>query len=363
MRADNTTPFMREEVARRSLEFLFSHANQAAGLSLILWGGEPLLNPRLLESVLTYARRLSTRTNTPLRVATTTNATLLTQGVIDLLIEHRVVVNLSLDGNAVSHDANRTFKNGKGSYSTVERSVCRLVEAGRRCPGFPMPMARMTLSHSTVKSFVDNHKAIWALGVPIVWCKDVDWLPDGSDLALTDEDYVRLASEYEVLRKYIIDELDRPDGARFWPQLNWDLGRLHTRVKRTMACGAGHSGVTVGTDGQVWVCYHLTGRGGEYLLGDIWEGARTQDRQAIYSQICYVDELSTCRECELKYFCDGRCFAKAIFHGLHPSSCWTGQCKFIRTYRAHCLHLYAALMRSKHVQAVRTHFEPKLQKL
>ena len=58
----------------------------------------------------------------------TTNATLLTDEIIDFLLEHHFKLTFSLDGPKEVQDKNRVFANGSGSYDIVMRNINRIYE-------------------------------------------------------------------------------------------------------------------------------------------------------------------------------------------------------------------------------------------
>ena len=56
----------------------------------------------------------------------TTNGTLMTEEVIEFLVKHEFNLMISLDGDKKSHDINRRFKSGKGSFDVILKNLSRL---------------------------------------------------------------------------------------------------------------------------------------------------------------------------------------------------------------------------------------------
>ena len=50
---------------------------------------------------------------------TTTNGSLLTEEIIDYIVEHDFRIMLSLDGPKSLHDANRVFADGQATYDVI----------------------------------------------------------------------------------------------------------------------------------------------------------------------------------------------------------------------------------------------------
>ena len=77
---------------------------------LTFYGGEPLLNFDLIKQVVDYCNEM----NYDPRIFMTTNATLMTDEMIDYIIENHIVVTFSLDGFKENNDRNRVFFNERG---------------------------------------------------------------------------------------------------------------------------------------------------------------------------------------------------------------------------------------------------------
>ena len=56
----------------------------------------------------------------------TTNGTLMTEDVIEFLVKYEFNLMISLDGDKKSHDINRRFKTGKGSFDIILENLSRL---------------------------------------------------------------------------------------------------------------------------------------------------------------------------------------------------------------------------------------------
>lgn len=85
-------------------------------LVLSFYGGEPLLNVKLIKDIVDYAKSLSFR-GRPLRFSLTTNASLLAKN-IDFLQENNFALLVSLDGDR-ENNSYRVFSDGRQSFDTV----------------------------------------------------------------------------------------------------------------------------------------------------------------------------------------------------------------------------------------------------
>ncbi|MDF2472760.1 MAG: ccpM [Anaerocolumna sp.] len=115
------------ETAKKAVDFYFAHSIDTKGPNISFYGGEPFLNLELIQQVVEYAKKVFE--GRPLTFTTTTNATLLTNELIDYLAENKFNLMISLDGPKSIHNQNRVFAaNNKGSYDTVVKNIKRLWE-------------------------------------------------------------------------------------------------------------------------------------------------------------------------------------------------------------------------------------------
>jgi len=124
------------EVATQTLERIYGYAQRqgVSHLKLVLHGGEPLLvGKEWMRQFLGEARR---RTPEGLRVeiGLQTNATLIDREWIDLLVEYRATLGISMDGPAEQHDRYRVDFAGRGSYAKVREAIDLLVSLGTAAP-------------------------------------------------------------------------------------------------------------------------------------------------------------------------------------------------------------------------------------
>lgn len=114
------------EIAKASIDFYREHSPDADGWNIGFYGGEPLLEFELLQRCVNYAE--SELKGKPLAFTITTNASLLKDSVVEFLKEHDVNVLVSLDGSSETHNRNRVFRNGEGTYPVIIRNLTEIRE-------------------------------------------------------------------------------------------------------------------------------------------------------------------------------------------------------------------------------------------
>ena len=85
-------------LARKAVRLLVEGAGDQAKVTLILFGGEPLLNMKAVRAAVAEAESLTARTGKKVQVSLTTNGTLLTPEIAAFISRHRIGVSVSMAG-------------------------------------------------------------------------------------------------------------------------------------------------------------------------------------------------------------------------------------------------------------------------
>lgn len=143
--------------ARRAVTLYLNLFNESRSFNperiptIAFYGGEPLLNVAAIRAAIDQAEELSV---VPPTFLVTTNATLLSDNVIDLFIAHNVLPAFSIDGDEIQHDRNRVTRSGRGTHAKVMRRVDEFVERSGR-PAFVISTLDLrTDLHSLMEFFV-----------------------------------------------------------------------------------------------------------------------------------------------------------------------------------------------------------------
>lgn len=104
-----------------------ARAHDLATVRIIFHGGEPLLTGTgpLIDALRRIRDAVDARVSVESWVQT--NGTLLPEETLDVFEHFNIRVGVSLDGDMASHDLNRRYSNGNGSYDQVAQSLMRLM--------------------------------------------------------------------------------------------------------------------------------------------------------------------------------------------------------------------------------------------
>lgn len=103
---------------------------------LMILGGEPLLCFSLLKKIISFSIEKAYDFKKKLVISLATNGILFEKKHIAFLKKHNVKVSISIDGKEYTHNNNRVFKNGKGTFKTISRKlplVLNNIDSGDIC--------------------------------------------------------------------------------------------------------------------------------------------------------------------------------------------------------------------------------------
>jgi uncharacterized protein len=122
----HSNQFMGFKIAKRAVDFYFSHSEGVKSHFIGFYGGEPLLNFDLIKEVAEYATKKKRKSSVHFNICT--NGILLSQKIVDFLIQNDFFLSISLNGPKNIHDRYRVFKNGKGSFDILIHNLMRIKE-------------------------------------------------------------------------------------------------------------------------------------------------------------------------------------------------------------------------------------------
>ncbi|MCX6349922.1 MAG: radical SAM protein [Candidatus Aureabacteria bacterium] len=293
----NVSHRMSRETARQAVDFLIAQSRKETELTLLLFGGEPLLEYDLLRELLPYAIEQARAAGKKMKFDMTTNATLLDEERIRFLVSLGVKILVSLDGDRETHDRHRLTLDGKSSYDRVRDNLPRIKRYQ------PWLGTRMTVHPDTVVRISRNVAHLASLGVNqfiIGAATGLEWTEESLDLYR--DEMIRVAS-------WLKKELSRGGPFRvthFEENLQMMSGR-----RGRYGCRAGRHCVSVTSEGEIYPCSKMlgvSGLKGLYLLGTLAEGM-TEIRNRL--ELCGMIGVKgqACAVCSEDDLCYGGCYA------------------------------------------------------
>jgi len=311
---------MSPETLGKSVGFLLDRSGEARKVSVVLFGGEPLLRFPLLRDAVREARAMAEARGKEISFSLTTNGTLLTAEIARFLRENRVSVCVSIDGPREVHDVNRPYASGRGSYEDVARGIAHLVENRN---GYPLA-ARVTLGSGAVDVRA-TFRHLRGLGFD-----EVGFAPasaaEGSRTALAAEELDAVLDGFRDLAAGYVDDV-RERRMPAFSNMTQILGLIHRGDPMPYPCGAGIGMLAADPSGVLYPCHRLCGVGDP--MGDPTRGIAS-DARARFLDGARRRRESGCDACWAKNFCAGGCYHDAYLRQGDLFAPSTHYCRWIR---------------------------------
>lgn len=323
-------------VGERAVDFLLSHSGELNEVVLVFFGGEPLLNFRLMTSLVPLARRKAEKAGKKIDFAVTTNGTLLSEEVVAFLNEQGIGVTVSIDGDAEAHDRFRRFGDGSGSYEIVSLKVKALLRRESRKPA----VARVTLAGGA-GGVIERVEHLLNLGFVEVGVSPVT--AGNTSYQLDDEAMDVLLGQFRILAERLVEAASKDKLFGFSNLIDL-LVALHQGELKTYPCGAGLGLFSVNPRGELYACQRVTGER-SFHMGNVFDGLNA-DRVGSVRAAAHIGRKTECRECWARMLCAGGCYHEAwVRRGdlFLPNS---HLCRWIRNWIALGLETYGRIFLS-----------------
>jgi uncharacterized protein len=336
--------------AARSVDLLLEAGAARERLNIVFFGGEPLTNVALIKQVVAYAEDAAARSSKAMDFSMTTNATLLSEALIDYLDEHRFGISVSIDGPKVIHDRHRRSVGGRGTYDTVSRKVRLLLDRYRSRP----VGARVTLGggnteveeiHAHLRGEIGFHEVGYA---PVTAAAEAGHALSEAELAEVHRAFERLGEDYR--RAALRGE---NNGFSNMHQLMTDL---HEGRRKSLPCGAGVGLLAVDAGGDLNLCHRFTGSELP-TFGNVATGIDAARLGAFVDKA--IDREGThCETCRIRNLCAGGCYHESYsrFGDAHHRT--YHYCSLLRQWVDFGVRVYADIQRHNPSFFIR-HLEPR----
>jgi radical SAM protein with 4Fe4S-binding SPASM domain len=270
---------------------------ELGGESLLITGGEPLLQKAKLRAVIEEARRRKID-----RILVDTNGTLASDEDAAFFRDRNVSVGISLDG--ATREVHE-FIRGKGSYDKALAGIKAMTDAGVNT------VIGTTLMKPNLHEATDILHLAKKLNVPMVDFVLIKPKGRAKDNQLTLEFSVQ---ELSTTMKSILRTSKEVGIKTSFEELQTST---RTFVKRDL-CGAGIGLIGLAANGDVYPCDALheeplkAGNIREKSLGEIWKNSPVLNT----FQHLSVTTMEGCKDCMYKFICGNGCPADSyITHG------------------------------------------------
>jgi uncharacterized protein len=327
---------MSTATAEASVEMLLKESPDEHRYSVVFFGGEPLSNRPLIEHMVAYCERRFAEAGKQVEFIMTTNATLLTEEIIDWLNAHRFGLSISIDGPKTVHDRNRITVGGQGTYDVVRRKAEMLLSRYTSRPvGARVTLTRGITDVETIWNHLFNEMGFAEVGFAPVTSGDL------SAFNLTSDELVQVFANMKALgRRYLEAALEhRNIGFSNLHQLITDIHEGH---KKALPCGAGLKMLAVDHEGELNLCHRFTGSSLP-TFGNVHQGVKQAQLNDFLSQ--RLDRSNTgCESCRIRNLCSGGCYHESYARYGDPQHPTYHYCELMRDWVDFGIEVYSRIM-------------------
>jgi uncharacterized protein len=303
---------MTAETAKSVVSFLESYAKGTTHkqLTVILFGGEPFINPAAIKEIAGGLGKIGHGKDLPqFRLIIPTNGTLVNRDIIGYLKSTGLdfAINLSLDGSPGRHDANRKFRDGTASWRQVQKGIAIL----RECNA---PFS-ITAVVPYPYEYKETAEELLALGFKVFEIKDLIPYAYGgnSNAEVFRSDFQLWRRKYLEYVDWYLEILEKKGEVYAVDRLNLPLFYQHYYGKpTTLACCLMANKVGIGTTGAIFPCECFIHS--DFRIGSVQTG---WDRKKIagFTRVLVNDgqikkNRAECARCYAKHSCGGGCYAQ-----------------------------------------------------
>ncbi|MEE0566881.1 MULTISPECIES: thioether cross-link-forming SCIFF peptide maturase [unclassified Clostridium] len=292
------------ETAKKAIDYVVKRSGPRKNIEIDLFGGEPTMMMDTIKEIIAYARENEAKWNKRIRFTMTTNATLLTDEMMDYMDKELENIILSIDGRKEVNDKVRIRFDGKGSYDQILPNIKKMVAKRDKNKAHTV---RGTFTRENL-DFYEDVKMMVDEGFREISIEPVV-LEDGHPLALRKEDLPKIFESYDKLYDELVQK--KAEGKEFnFYHFKVDLNGGPCVYKRISGCGAGFEYVAITPQGEVYPCHQFVGKE-EYKLGSIYDDSYNADLGMSFKK-AHIYNKPKCRNCWARFYCSGGCQANNI---------------------------------------------------
>ncbi|OWA35512.1 hypothetical protein B9G55_12815 [Saccharibacillus sp. O16] len=280
------------QTAKQAVDYLIKASGDREEITIIFFGGEPLLNFKVIEKLVPYANQEAVKNNKKLSYSMTCNGTLLSKKITDFISKYNIAVQISVDGNKESHDRNRFYGNKTGSYEVILEKTAELRSKHKLG-------VRSTITPEN-KDYSNIYEHLFSLNFKSAYVAPAMQMFDESE-------FIKLSEEYDKLAEFFLNLVQNKKyvEAKKINNIMKFLQRLHEGYESTYACGAELNFLAVDINGDLYPCHRFVNNK-NYKQGNVFSGLN-EIRKSEFLNEAHTLNRTNCKECWARNLCGGGC--------------------------------------------------------
>ncbi|NRA43943.1 MAG: SPASM domain-containing protein [Oligoflexales bacterium] len=281
------------DIAKQVIQFFTQKRNQ---LHIVFFGGEPLLNFNLIEQIVHWCEKQSTKS---FSYAITTNGVLLKQAILEFFKKYQFEVKISYDGPLLQEKQRFGADNRPRLGAVAEKKLQKYSSALADLRSIKI---RSTFAVNHLPDFFSNLiRSLNSFNYKIAYARAA---VKDSGFKFTIQDAKKLNSVLEKLVDFYLKQGDFHSLLRI-SNLKKFIMMVHHGDYHRNFCGAGINYLSVSSSGSFYLCHRFTEDEDE-SLGDYENGFNLNKFNEIAS--IRTNKTEPCSSCWMRSLCGGGCF-------------------------------------------------------
>lgn len=308
---------MEWEVAKKSLDFYFLHSKNVKRKLISFYGGEPLLNFKIIKNSVEYAKKLLKNKDLDITFSLTTNFYNVTIEQMNFFIENKFNIAVSLDGPKHVHDNGRINLKGNGTFDKIMSNLERIRKLSSYYFERHIGFICVVQPDSDLKEIVEFFSNHFPNNVDIR-ISGLVFLPMNKNHPLVksriSQGFKNEEFLYNEYKSYKINGISSISENIFQSFYEEEIKKIHNRFMNKLGdnvytggpCIPGELRPLVDIDGTIYAC----GRMRLFPIGDIYNGINVEKPYNLMVEFTDIQN-EICRNCWAIRFC-GLCYISAV---------------------------------------------------
>lgn len=282
--------FFNEEKEKDLKKFIFDNLEGKKALSITWYGGEPLLQKKMIDRVSKEVIQYCEDNKIDYYSDMVSNGYLLNREVAnDLVINSKVKsVQITLDGGPETHNQTRFLRNGSGTFDKIIENIKDIADLIN-------VVIRVNVSQQNIN---DIHKLLPILIESGLNKKVSLYMSPVTDSEQSCQSVSETCLKTDEFSKWEMELIDYADA------LGFEMGKMYPNNLGGSVCTAVNNGAfVIDSDGDMYKCWNEVGKP-DLKVGTLREGITKTDRFIKWIEWNFPDK---CMECAVFPLCKGRC--------------------------------------------------------
>lgn len=326
---------MKEATLQKAIDFFCKNFDFSFCRVDFVSGGEPLYNkPALIKMIDSISECLDINSKNHF-FWLCSNGTLFDDEIVSYLDKKHCNIGISLDGPQNINDANRVFKNGKGTYRHVVEEIQRINNRADLSRNIKNLWNSAVITEDTY-SLPRVMRNSYELGFRNLQMK-VLWSSDVSSYDFTK----KMICLFEELSDYMFKLIENDQMEEFLMICNENdtFGKILLRIiiqsGVVRRCNAGINKFSVSPEGEIYPCDSFMSIG-KCSLGNIYDGFND-----MYFKFVKIrnNNIEGCKNCWIRNICGGDCYYNSYINSGDPTIPDEKICNITKSITKLCIKL------------------------